>query len=334
MMSKIAILSCISFILSILLMFNLLTLLPTKAQQQLFPNPAITTPLVSTRGHFSLHTGELNSSRRLGSYDISNVPGFNQTSCSTNGIALYVHGVWAGQAEAREQLDRVKSSLNANGFISPVVGFTWDSNTAANPSGWVVSKFIANQNGPKLAKFISDFKDGCPGIPIRIIAHSLGARIVESTLVNLNNNQTWNNMGHKIDSIHLVGAAISDKATSRNTPFGAAINNMGTEFQNLYNPEDNNLQLSYKKTENQNPLGLYGLQKVEALPSNYTEANVRYEIPPLSKANGTYQPFCDFAIKVWGDNHCGYMGFRHPVPFSQFLKDDGAINVIVRDWNE
>ena len=102
-------------------------LLPIQAQQQLFPNPIITTPLVSTRGHFSLHTGELNSSHSQSSYDISNVPGFNQTSCPTNGIALYVHGVWVGQAEAREQLDRMNLSLNAIGFISPVVGFTWDS---------------------------------------------------------------------------------------------------------------------------------------------------------------------------------------------------------------
>jgi esterase/lipase superfamily enzyme len=146
--------------------------------------------------------------------------------------------VWAGQSEANEQLDRMKLSLNANGFNSPVVGFTWDSNTATSPSGWVVSKFIANQNGPKLAKFISDFKDGCPGFPIRIIAHSQGARLVESALVYLNNNQTWINSANKIDSIHLVGAAISDKATSMNTPFGAAINNVVMEFHNLYIQKD------------------------------------------------------------------------------------------------
>jgi len=32
-----------------------------------------------------------------------------------------------------------------------------DSNTAINASGWAIAKFIANQNGPKLAKFISNF---------------------------------------------------------------------------------------------------------------------------------------------------------------------------------
>jgi esterase/lipase superfamily enzyme len=230
-MSKITVLTCTAAISSIILIFNALMSLSIQAQPQLFPNPIITTPLVSTRGHFNLETGELlSSSHSHNSYGISNVAGFNQTSCPTNGIALYVHGVCAGQSEAREQLDRIKLSLNANGFNSPVVGYTWDSNTAPNPSGWVVSKFIANQNGPKLAKFISDYKDSCSDVPIRVIAHSLGARIVESTLMNLNNSQTWIESGRKIDSIHLMGAAISDKATSRNTPFGAAINNVVTEF--------------------------------------------------------------------------------------------------------
>jgi hypothetical protein len=40
-----------------------------------------------------------------------------------------------GQASAKEQIDRTKLSLNANGYNNPVVGFSWDSNTATNPLG-------------------------------------------------------------------------------------------------------------------------------------------------------------------------------------------------------
>jgi hypothetical protein len=36
------------------------------------------------------------------------------------------------------------------------------------------------------------------------------------------------------------------------------------------------------------------------------------------------------SVLVEGDNHCGYIGFRQP--FSNLLLDDGAINVVVRDW--
>jgi hypothetical protein len=37
-------------------------------------------------------------------------------------------------------------------------------------------------------------------------------------------------------------------------------------------------------------------------------------------------------VIVRGDNHCGYMGFRQP--FLPSLIDDGAIDIVVRDWIE
>ena len=230
--------------------------------------------------------------------------------------------------------------MNANGYNIPIVGFSWDSNTAINPSGWAIAKFIAHQNGPKLAKFISDFKANCPNDNIRIIAHSLGAKVVESALISLDNsnynnsnNQTWKkDSASNITSIHLIGAAINDKAPSKNRPFGTAIENIVNNFYNLYNPEDNSLQGAYIKTENQNPLGLFGLRKGEPFPANYAEYNVMSEIPPFTRASGIYQAFCDKGVYGWGDNHCGYIGFRERYPFNQFLKDDGAINVIVSDW--
>jgi hypothetical protein len=296
----------------------------------------ITTPIVSTRGHFSLHTGKLNLVHNLGDYNYSYVPGLGgYPSPDNKELAIYIHGVWTGQASAKEQIDRTKLSLNANGYNIPVVGFSWDSNTATNPSGWNIAKIIANQNGPKLANFISDFKANSPNCNIRIIAHSLGAKIVESTLISLyNNNQKWKkSLVYNITSIHLIGAAISDKAPSKNQPFGIAIENIVNHFYNLYNPEDNALKRAYVKTEDQNPLGLFGLKKGEASPANYSERNVMFEIPPFTKASGIYQTFCDKAVYGWGDYHCGYIGFRESYPFNKVLKDDGAINVIVEDWS-
>ncbi|MFL6426523.1 MAG: hypothetical protein ACJ71R_23435 [Nitrososphaeraceae archaeon] len=129
--------------------------------------------IVSTRNHFNRQTGELSSSHNIGDYEYSNVPGFSGNSYPDNNeLAIYIHGVWIGQTSAKEQLDRIKLSLNANGYNIPVVGFSWDSNTGINASGWAIAKFIANQNGLKLAKFISDFKANCPNSNIRIIAHS------------------------------------------------------------------------------------------------------------------------------------------------------------------
>lgn len=45
-------------------------------------------------------------------------------------LAIYVHGVWATEAEAEEQTQRVFLSLAKNGYHVPVIGYSWDSDTA------------------------------------------------------------------------------------------------------------------------------------------------------------------------------------------------------------
>jgi hypothetical protein len=129
-----------------------------------------------------------------------------------------------------------------------------------------------------------------------------------------------------------MGAAINDKATSKNELFGNAIAHTVNHFYNLYDPEDNMLKIAYRNAEGQNALGLLGLNATQPrLSSNYTDYNVRFEIPPYSNANGTAQPDClDNKAYGWGDNHCSYMGFRQPKPCDNMLRDDGAINVVLR----
>ena len=313
-----------------------------RSKQSLYMHPSIaiapttTTPLISTRRHFSLLTGKINPLYDINGYDYNPAFKFLWNSYSNkNELVIYIHGVWTEQTSAKEQTDRTRLSLYENGSNIPIIGFSWDSNTAMNPLGWNIAKRIANQNGPKIAKFISDFKNNCPNVNIRIIAHSLGAKVVESALITLNNddNQKWKkDTSYNIASIHLIGAAIDDKSASKNSPFGNAIENIVNKFYNLYNPEDNALKHAYVKTEKENPLGLYGLKKGEPFPINYTESNAKFEIPPLTRASGIYQSFCDKAVYGWGNNHCGYIGFREQYPFNQTLKDDGVINVIVADW--
>ena len=74
----------------------------------------------------------------------------------------------------------------------PIVGFSWESNTT-----WANAKQIANENGPELAHFIFDYKNTCKhqhnkDVNVRLVAHSLGARVVLSTLEGLNNIAAWN----------------------------------------------------------------------------------------------------------------------------------------------
>ena len=52
-----------------------------------------------------------------------------------------------------------------------IVGFSWESNTT-----WANAKQIANENGPKLAHFIFDYKNTCKhqhnkDVNVRLVAH-------------------------------------------------------------------------------------------------------------------------------------------------------------------
>ena len=87
--------------------------------------------------------------------------------------------------------------------------------------------------------------------------------------------------------------------------------------------------------DNHSPLGLVGAPNGTAF-LNYNDTNVAYEIPPFSDADGdgnVQECFEDIKpVRVWRDNHCGYIGFRQP--YSNSLLDDGAINIVVENWKK
>ena len=252
-------------------------------------------------------------------------------------IAIYVHGAWTNKASANEQFNRTAISLATNNYAIPLIGFSWDSNTPFNEDGWKTAKTIAEKNGLKLARFIMDFKNECQDTDIRIIAHSLGAAVVNSTLISLSNSQEWNttNNDFNITSVHLLGAAIDRNAIASNTTFGKAIEKVVGNFYNLRNPEDNMLEYAYKYVENDDALGLLGIQHSLPLPRDYIERQVDSEIPPIQDADGNNRLDCfDFFVLLPGDNHCGYIGFRGLPPFVNILRDDGSMDVVVEDWLE
>ena len=124
-------------------------------------------------------------------------------------VAIFVHGWDTNKTKAKERLDRVKLSLEKNNYTDPLVGFSWPSDTA-----WFGAKFIAKENGPKLAKFILELQKNCPDTEIRIIAHSLGARVILSSLDSLHKDPTWNTNNFNITSVHLLGCVAVDNGGS------------------------------------------------------------------------------------------------------------------------
>lgn len=239
----------------------------------------------------------------------------------------------------------MKLSLQSNNYEFPLIGYTWDSDTDVSPEGWNTAKKIAAKNGEILAIFINDYKQQCPQTEIRIVAHSLGARVVLDALEFLNNDTLQNNGNSNISSIHLVGAAIDDEEVSTNpndanddnpssspsydpsvkSIYGNAIENQATSFYNLYNSEDDVLEpdsecwwsicqpVYYPKYEGDLALGQSGAQPGIMLPNNYGQMDVADEIYFDTDADGDGN--CDLIIpsvfdgcSIYrkGDNHFGY----------------------------
>lgn len=322
--------------------------------------------IVSTRDVFDNKTGNELQDLNTAFEDVPTLLNLNANNCPGE-MAIYIHGVWATPEAAKEQTERVFLSLKHLKYNIPVIGFSWDSDTAfslEDPSlstkGWNIAKIIANNNGPLLAKFILGYKEICPNDEIRLIAHSLGSRVTLSALQSLHDNDK----NSIIESVHLLGAAVDDDQISLDSQdcannmspklkcSGEAINSTTKEFFNLYNEEDNMLTpffsgsdgpYPYKDAEKDMALGGFGKQFEINSPPNYKEKNVENFIPSnlgvnYEDANGDRK--CDIPaliglsiicpMSVQGDNHMGYMGYRNTI--NGKIIDPGAIVVVVDNW--
>jgi hypothetical protein len=280
--------------------------------------------MITTRGDLNLPVGEsgygYNNQYQFG--DINQL----KSQCPSE-IAIFVHGWHNDKFKAKERLDRLKLSLEYNNYNISLIGFSWDSN-----KDWDSAKVIAQENGPKLANFIIDYVNTCKNeheidSNIRLISHSLGARVILNALDTLHTNPTWNNNGYKIASVHLLGAAVDANEVSKNPvnldsdyieeTYGNAIQDEVVKFYNLYNPEDNILQFVYPVFED-TALGKDGSQqdiekiyKITKPP--YYDIDIKNEIAAISNADGiadSHNVFCgllvcdEIMIEEWDNGLC------------------------------
>lgn len=329
-------------------------------------------PTVSTRNHFSVSTGEAMVNDSF--YNIFNFSP-QITSCPPE-VATYIHGVWVGDnslENPNEIFDRLKLSLQSNGYNFPLIGYSWDSDTEISPLGWNTAKHIAAENGGRLGIFIMDYKQQCPQTEIRVIAHSLGSRVVLEALDYLNNNIVWNNNGLKISSVHLIGAAVDNEEVStdpndRNddnlflgassydpsvkSTYGISIGKQVDKFHNLYNEGDNALEVRasnayYPFFERDFALGNDGADSFSNPPPNYLEYSVKDQITDIGDADADND--CDLQGDEWVPNWFGFGSWQHVCTLKEIgdnhfgyigfraneteIIDDGAVNRIVNDWN-
>jgi len=98
----------------------------------------ISTYMITTRD-FQDYPEGVNDSGFNNNYQFNNISQLFE-SCPAE-IVFFVHGYDNNNENAKEQLDRVKISLEHNNYTDiSLIGYSWPSDTGFTPEGWIKGK--------------------------------------------------------------------------------------------------------------------------------------------------------------------------------------------------
>jgi esterase/lipase superfamily enzyme len=227
-------------------------------------------PLVTTRDHFD-DDGDFTSGHTRYDYDGAG-DWAKYTEASHDEVIVFVHG-WNTDDADDGDIDAAYTcelALENNSKYETNVGFSWDS----EKGGWYTGKEIATKNGPKLANWIASHNDR-GGDPVRLIAHSLGARVVCEALETLS---AWDR-SNAVASVSLLGGAVDDQAVATEYEYGSDIEYATYSFSNYYKTDDDVLNWAYSTAEFDTAVGEEGIQDSTTSPYNYQELDVTGTVP-------------------------------------------------------
>jgi len=194
-------------------------------------------PRISTRGFYDLYSGR---TIKHESYSLYPKRDFDALIGSKE-ITIMIHGLRNNASGALTKFVIAKRRLAHLGYKRPVIGYSYDSNTtcALYIMRLHTGVTIANKNGRNLARFVTDFKRKSPGTKIRLMGHSLGAHVIQSTIKNLARNAKNSGI---LEAVYFFGGSIPSNALSPRNG-SAAQKIVTTKIRNYYSPYDDVLSL-------------------------------------------------------------------------------------------
>ena len=199
-------------------------------------------PRISTRGFYDLYSGR---TIKHESYSLYPKRYFDALIGSKE-ITIMIHGLRNNASGALSKFVIAKRRLAYLGYKRPVIGYSYDSNTIG--AQYVTSALhalytgvtIANKNGRNLARFVTDFKRKSPGTKIRLMGHSLGAHVIQSTIKNLAKNTKNSGI---LEAVYFFGGSIpSDALNPKNGSVAQKI--VATKIRNYYSQYDDVLRVA------------------------------------------------------------------------------------------
>lgn len=209
-------------------------------------------PRISTRGFYDLRSGKTLKKRQYVLYPKK----FFEGLVNVSEIAIMIHGLRNNKSGALTKFLIAQSRLRQLGYVHPVVGFSYDSNTrgvqykSCEKKATDVGRIIAKKNGYNLALFISDIKKKSPHLKIRLMGHSLGSEVIMHTLANLK--------GEMVEGVYFFGASIPADSIGTKK-FGRTLQKtVRQKIVNYYSPHDEVLRYAYESCLIEKPLGYRG----------------------------------------------------------------------------
>ena len=214
-------------------------------------------PRVSTRGYYDRSSGKTLKNNRYHTYpkkDFKNL-------VDSKEITITIHGLRNNNAGALDKVVLARKQLRKLGYLHPVIGYSYDSNTTGAhlakhaKHALAVGQKIAVKNGRNLGRFIEDFKASSPKTKIRLMGHSLGSQVIQSTIEYLAKRKQ--NTGI-IEAVYFFGASIPGDSPS-SKKYGKIFQSIvNTKIINYYAPSDEVLLWASNEKYVDAPLGLDG----------------------------------------------------------------------------
>lgn len=224
-------------------------------------------PRISTRGYYDLTNGRTLKKNRYYLY-----PGkYFKRLADSQELTIMIHGLRNDNRGAASKVVTARNKLRRLGYRHPIVGFSYDSNTAGAHTiiharrALAAGQKIARKNGRNLAMFIQDFKKTNPQTKIRLMGHSLGSQVILSAIEHLSKGERGT-----IESVYFFGASIPcDAMSSHHEKLDHVIRK---QIINYYSPTDEILSMACSSGYVKPPLGLGGSVKVSL--SKYQQRKV------------------------------------------------------------
>ena len=214
-------------------------------------------PRISTRGYYDLSDGNTLKNNSYYTYPKNDF----KKLIDSKELTIMIHGLRNDNAGAVAKVVLAKNRLRKLGYVHPVIGFSYDSNTTGAhlikhaKHALAVGQKIAKKNGRNLGKFIEDFKITSPKTKIRLMGHSLGSQVILSTLEYLAKRKQNVEI---VESVYFFGASITEDVPS-SKKYGKTLQTVvNTKIVNYYTPKDEVLNWANREKYVKGPLGLNG----------------------------------------------------------------------------